>query len=143
MDVKDKLVTVEELGKAIQQTTATLKGEQIQLESSAVLIKNNVTTKVFYEKSFNEYKFVDLYFEFQGGRIPAMRLFTNYGERKFKVGFFAFNDSDGDLRKCVLTFTSNGRYMDHVVVKVSQGDNGAFGDNTTSLYLVAAVGYRW
>jgi hypothetical protein len=143
MQGSNKAVTSGGVYNAIAQSTATLKGEDIQLASSSVLIPNNTTTKVFNAKSFNEYKFVDLYFAFQGGYIPAMRLVTNYQERKFKVGFFAFNEGDGVLRRCVLTFTSSGRYMDNVVVKVAAGDNGAFSDNTTSLYLVAAVGYKW
>lgn len=136
------LPSTTEMNTAIQQSTATLQGVDIQLTSSSVNI-NPGTFQVFTSRSFTEFKFIDLYFEAQTGYFPAIRLYAGYVERKYKLGFFAWNDTDNALRRFVLTFTSNGRYMDNAVVKMAYGDSGAFNDSSNTLHLVKAIGYAW
>lgn len=124
------------------RTALDVMGVDIPLTSSPVNI-NPGTTQVFTSSGFANYKFIDLYFEAQSGYFAATRLYVEYVERKYKLGFFAWNDTDNALRKFVLTFTSNGRYMQDAVVKMAYGDNGTFSDVSNALHLVKAIGYAW
>lgn len=127
---------------AAARTALDVTGVEISLTSTPVNI-NPGTTQVFTSSGFANYKFIDLYFEAQSGYFAATRLFVGYAERKYKLGFFAWNDTDNALRRFVLTFTSNGRYMQDAVVKMAYGDSGTFSDVSNTLHLVKAVGYAW
>lgn len=127
---------------AAARTALDVTGVEIPLTSSSVNI-NSGTLQVFTSSAFADYKFVDLYFEAQGGYFAATRLYAGYAERKYKLGFFAWNDTDGALRRFVLTFTSAGRYMQNAVVKMAYSDAGAFNDVSNVLHLVKAIGYAW
>ena len=118
-------------------------GEDIPLTSSSVEINNGVTTQVFSNTGFESYKFIDLYFEAQGGYTNAVRLYSNYTSRKYKLGFFLWNDTGNALRRVALTFTSAGRYMDGVSVRMAYGDTGTFNASSNFLHLVKAIGYAW
>lgn len=138
---KTETYTKAETNAAIAQSTALLKGVDIPLVSNSVAI-NHGTVQVFTSTGISSYKFVDLYFEIQGGRTNAVRLWPNYTEKKYKFGFFAWNDTDNAMRRVAVTFTSAGRYMDQIAVKYSYNDD-AFADASNVLYLVKAVGYAW
>jgi hypothetical protein len=116
-------------------------GVDIPLATETVTLAPG-TVQVSSGGGFANYKYVDLYFDIQGGQTAAMRIRPNYAEKRYKLGFFAWNDTDSKLRRMVLNFTTAGRYFTDVVVKMSY-DGEAFADNSQILQLVKAVGYAW
>ena len=138
-------VSTKQMEDAIAQSAAMLKGEILNLLSNSIAI-NPPTVQYTndYDSAFCQYEYVDLYFGVQGGNLNAVRICPHYtDEKKYKLGFFAWNDDDGKLRRIALTFTTSGRYMTNITIKGSYDDNGAFVDSSNFLYLYRAVGYKW
>ena len=123
------------------RTALDVMGVDIPLTSDPVQLATG-TVQVSSGGGFANYKYVDLYFSIQGGMTAAMRIRPNYAERRYKLGFFAWNDTDNKLRRVVLNFTTAGRYFTDIIVKMSY-DGEAFADNSQILQLVKAVGYAW
>lgn len=126
-------------GKALNDNLAHAMGVDIPLVSNPVQLAPG-SVQVFSSNNFSNYKYVDLYFAIQGSQTAAMRICPNYAERRYKLGFLAWNDADNVLRRVVLNFTTAGRYFTDIVVKMSYG-SAAFADNSQIIWLTKAEGY--
>jgi hypothetical protein len=121
-----------------------ITGEEIPLLSNPLAINNGTLQYTASNTlSFNNCKFVDLYFMFLGGYTNAIRLCPEYGDKTYKFGFFVWHTVDNVIRKVAVSITTSGRYFTDCVVRMAYGDNGAFNATDNVLYLYKAIGYKW
>lgn len=125
------------------RTNLGVMGEEIPIIDNAVTFKNGgIQYTNDSSKSFQNYKYVDLYFQVQGSECAAQRIYMGYADRTRKIGLIALNGDDGGVRQVACVFTTAGRYITDCIVKFSN-NNGSFSTIDTILTLVRAVGYKW
>ena len=118
-------------------------GEEIPIIDNAVTFRNGgIQYTNDSSKSFQNYKYVDLYFQVQGSECAAQRIYMGYAERTRKIGLMALNGDGGGVRQVACVFTTAGRYVTDCIVKFSN-NNGSFSTIDSILTLVRAIGYKW